>query len=375
MYQVLFRIPIKTEWFPDGLPIYGFGVMLFVAFVLCSWLAGRRAEKDGVKKEYIQDLIVYLFIGGLLGARISYLIMQDHVYDFWELLYRLPRIWDGGIILYGSLVGGFLGYLVYYFLVLRKAGVATSKIADILAPSLALGIALGRLGCFCNGCCYGQVPAVEAPVVAVSFPLSAAPTQELVLQGVQTAAGFTVAPPQLQPLGGVLIDQVDPASPAYAAGLRAGQVIERVGGRLVRSPEELTMALFNPDQWPRGQRTLTLSVRGEPEPMAYVPCSLGLHPTQIYETISMFLLFLLLQAYYPFRTRDGQVMALMMMCYAIHRSLNELLRSDARPVGFERYGSVILLACGVLLMAWLYLRRPQYRLRWDEPPATTPGTV
>lgn len=367
MYPVLFRIPIHTSWFPDGIPIYGFGVMLFIAFILCSWLAGRRAEREGVKKEHIQDLTIYLFIGGLLGARISYLLMQENVKDVMDFLYRLPRIWDGGIILYGSLVGGFLAYLLHYFLVLRKEGITLGKVADILAPALVLGIALGRIGCFFNGCCYGQVPAVDAPVYSVSFPLSAPATQELIASGAQTAAGFTVTPDPVGSIDGVRVDFVDPTSSAYTAGLRPGQVIEKVGPHEVHSLEDLTRALFDPAFWPRDQRTLTLTVRGESAPIVCSPGSLGLHPTQLYETISMFLLFLLLMAYSPFRTRDGQIIALMMMCYAVHRSLNELLRNDVRPVGFEAYGSLFMLVGGALLMGWLLLRPAQYRIVWENP--------
>src|SRR5262249_45357526 len=69
----------------------------------------------------------------------------------------------------------------------------------------------------------------------------------------------------------------------------------------------------------------------------------------------------LLTAYYPFRRRDGEVMALLMVCYAVHRFLNELLRADPRPVGFERYASVILFACGVGLYLWLLRKPVQYR--------------
>ena len=89
----------------------------------------------------------------------------------------------------------------------------------------------------------------------------------------------------------------------------------------------------------------------------------ALHPTQLYEVVSMFLLFLLLTAYYPFRRHDGQVMALLMICYAVHRYLNEMLRADERPVGFESWTSIILFVAGVAL--WLYLwRRPaQYRFQ------------
>src|SRR5262249_21782358 len=83
-----------------------------------------------------------------------------------------------------------------------------------------------------------------------------------------------------------------------------------------------------------------------------------------YESVSMFLLFLLLTAYFPFRTRDGQVMALLMMCYAVHRYVNELLRNDPRPKGFESYGSVFLLAAGGALLVELYRKPAQYPTEW-----------
>src|SRR5262249_29930662 len=75
MLQVLFRVPILTGWFPDGIPVYGFGMMLFVAFLLCTWLAGRRAEKVGISKEVIHDAAIWVFLGGLIGARVTYLLI------------------------------------------------------------------------------------------------------------------------------------------------------------------------------------------------------------------------------------------------------------------------------------------------------------
>src|SRR6516225_3648448 len=100
MQQVLFRIPLPflQEWLPEGLPIYGFGMMLFVAFLLCTWLAGRRAEREGIPRETIQDLAIWLFLGGLIGARIVYLLHARPA-TFLAFLMQLPRIWDGGIIL------------------------------------------------------------------------------------------------------------------------------------------------------------------------------------------------------------------------------------------------------------------------------------
>ncbi len=63
----------------------------------------------------------------------------------------------------------------------------------------------------------------------------------------------------------------------------------------------------------------------------------------------MFLLFLFLTAVYPFRWRVGQITALLMVCYGMHRWLNELLRDDPRPIGFERYSSLFLILCGIVL--------------------------
>src|SRR5262245_46422106 len=119
MLQVLWRIPIKTAWSPDGIPVYGFGMMLFLAFLVCTWLAGRRAEREGVGKEHIQDLAIWVFLGGLLGARFTYLANETTWPSLgelgfskwlgalgsllWDMVLRLPKIWDGGIILYGAL--------------------------------------------------------------------------------------------------------------------------------------------------------------------------------------------------------------------------------------------------------------------------------
>ncbi len=111
--------------------------------------------------------------------------------------------------------------------------------------------------------------------------------------------------------------------------------------------------------WPRGRQNLELTVRrpGEDEDIKlppFRPKTLGLHPTQLYETISMAILFLLLTAYYPFRRLDGQVMGLFLTLYAVHRFLNELLRNDTDPVAFgmtlSQNGSVLVLLLGLVLL-------------------------
>jgi prolipoprotein diacylglyceryltransferase len=129
----------------SGLPIYGFGMMLFLAFILCTWLAARRADREGVAREHIQDLTIWLFIGGLIGARITYLKFEKNM-SFSEMAQEFYRIWDGGIVLYGSVIGGLVGYAVAYVLIFRKYKLSTLKLADIVAPSIAVGLCLGRFG-------------------------------------------------------------------------------------------------------------------------------------------------------------------------------------------------------------------------------------
>jgi prolipoprotein diacylglyceryltransferase len=338
--------------FPDGIPVYGFGMMLFLAFLLCTWLASRRAVQVGIAPEVIQDLAIWVFVGGLLGARITYLLSQgpvpDRVSDF---LLELVKIWDGGIVLYGSVLGALAAYAVAYWFVFRKQGIRTLKLADVVAPSIAVGVCLGRIGCFLNGCCYGQVACQECAVVCpVHFPLSAPARLAMTAAGYQTAAGFTLDPSH------PVVTGVEPTSAAWAAGLRPGDVIEEADGQTIDAPE--TLAAYLVSTWPRGKTDLTLKIKDKAEPLTFSPHTLGLHPTQLYEVISMGLLTLLLLAFSPLKTRDGQVMALLMICYAAHRYLNELLRSDDRPVGFERYGSVALFLGGVALLLWTWRKRP-----------------
>lgn len=356
---------LGTFFHVEKLPIYGFGMMLFLAFLICTSMASRRAESEGVAPEQIQEVAMWLFIGGLVGARIAFLRLERGMDFSGEMLWEFWKIWDGGIVLYGSVLGGLIAYFLAYLLVFRKYGLSTLKTADILAPSIAVGLCLGRFGCFLNGCCYGQVACPTCPVYAVHFPLSAPAREGLVKQGYQTAAGFTLA--QQQPNDtGARVDKVDPHSLAHEAGLRNGDLILRVNnceierrepevGRIILPVNVLNGCLID---WPRGETELSLKVKhadGKEEELPPIaPRTLGLHPTQLYEVVSMALLFLVLAAYYPLRRHPGQVMAVLMTGYGVHRYLNELLRDDPRPQGFESYTSVILIVTGIAL--WTYLQ-------------------
>ena len=193
---------------------------------------------------------------------------------------------------------------------------------------------------------------------ANSFSSILRPRPYLVAAGFQTAAGFTLNDKRdEQPSYGVKVGEVAPDSPAARAGLRSGDIIVEANGKEIDGPDKLD-ALFS--NWPRGGKQLTLVTAdprtGERLTHTFTPYTIGLHPTQVYESISMLLLFWMLLAFLPLKWRDGQVAVLLLVCYGIHRSLNELLRNDPRPVGFENYASLAFIALGVVLFAALCLR-------------------
>jgi phosphatidylglycerol:prolipoprotein diacylglycerol transferase len=274
--------------------------------------------------------------------------------------WKFFQFWEGGLVFYGALIGGVIGYLLAARFVLKRQGVSGWKLADIMAPSIALGLAIGRVGCLLNGCCFGNVAAPGLP--ALSFPIYSYSGQLLWKNGYQAAAGFTLAGTKDERMVGA-VDRA--SSAARVAGLKAGDVIVQIDDEPINSYADLERGLFS--KWPaRSDLTLTVQ-RGDQKIQlpTYEPRTIGLTPTQPYETISMFLLFLLLTAYYPWRRHDGEVLALFLLCYPLHRFLNEMLRNDTDPVAFgmtlSENISIGLLVIAVLLWIWLLRKPAQYR--------------
>jgi hypothetical protein len=194
----------------------------------------------------------------------------------------------------------------------------------------------------------------------------------LVDRGYQTAAGFTLRRDGLDV--STEVAAVDPASQAAEKGLEPGAIITGVNGKPVHSVGDLNRWLGILEDWPRGESKLQLEFlpragAEEAETITLHPRTLGLYPTQLYEVISMGLLMLVLLAYEPLGRNPGQVMALLLVGYGIHRYLNEILRDDPRPRDFEWLGSAVCVAAGVVL--WLVLQR-RTAARKALPPAAAP---
>jgi phosphatidylglycerol:prolipoprotein diacylglycerol transferase len=356
MRQVLFTIPVP--W--GDLPIYGYGFMLFLAFVGCTWLAARLAAREGIARESIQDLAIWLFVTGIVGARVTFMIQYWNTQSDW--LFAFFRIWEGGLVFYGSAIGGVVGYFLAYYFVLRKYKVSHWKMADIVAPCVALGLCLGRVGCLLNGCCYGDVACPDCP--QINYPLSSQLRFVTVDRGYSTVAGFTFTSDEQPTVGAV-----EPGSPADRAKLRPGDIIKKVNGTAVFTAFDVYKEL---KQDLHGKNDLVLTVERGRDVVtlpAFEPWTIGLHPTQLYETISMALVLWLLLAFFPYRRKDGQVMVLFMYCYALHRFFDERLRNDTDPVAFgltlSQNISIAVLAAAVVLSLILWRRPVQYPRKPD----------
>ena len=144
-------------------PIRWYGVMMALAFLAGLWTATRRARLANVHGEIIADVTMWLMAGSIVGARIVY------VTTYWKQEFanqpfrEVFMIQHGGLVYYGGLIGATVAGISY--LTWKKLPVW--KIADILAPSIALGSVFGRIGCLLNGCCYGR--ACDLPW-AIHFP-------------------------------------------------------------------------------------------------------------------------------------------------------------------------------------------------------------
>ena len=152
-----------VAFFVGSLPIRWYGVMMALAFLAGLWTATRRARLANIQGETIADVTLWLMLGSIVGARFVY-VTTYWKQEFADQPFReIFMIQHGGLVYYGGLIGATLVGAIY--LLWKKLPVW--KIADILAPSIALGSVFGRLGCLLNGCCYGR--ACELPW-AVHFP-------------------------------------------------------------------------------------------------------------------------------------------------------------------------------------------------------------
>lgn len=265
MHDILVLIPLPfTE---SALPIHSYGVMAMIGFLAALLVARWRAKRVDLSPDSITDVALWALLCGIVGARAVY-VAQNASWFFDanrpdQSLLDVLKIWQGGLVYYG----GFIGAAIAVVVVARIRKEKLLPVLDVLAPSLALGHAFGRIGCFLRGCCWG-VPVAEEAWYGVVFPDSA-------------------------PAHDVLLDN------CVAPGTK-------------------------------------------------------LFPVQLVNSLNLFVIFAVLSLFFSHRRGAGQVTALYLMIYSIHRFSMEFLRGDTRLPGelsMAQWISICTFFAGLALLA------------------------
>ncbi|MFN2491819.1 MAG: prolipoprotein diacylglyceryl transferase [Pyrinomonadaceae bacterium] len=143
MYPELFRI--------GNFPINTYGVFLALAFLCAILITVRLATRDGLPREKIYDLSLWMLLASLIGSKVLMFFTEPEYRDHPLQLISLDFLRSGGVF-YGGLIGAIL---VGYFL-MRRYNLPWWKTADACAPGIAIGNFFGRQGCFAAGCCWGK---------------------------------------------------------------------------------------------------------------------------------------------------------------------------------------------------------------------------
>jgi phosphatidylglycerol:prolipoprotein diacylglycerol transferase len=148
MYPELFRI--------GNFPINTYGVLLALSFLGALIVAARLASRDGLPRERIYDLGLWMLLAALIGSKVLMLWTEPIYRENPAQLLSLDFLRSGGVF-----YGGFLGAVITGYFLIKRYGLPWWKTADAFAPGIALGQAIGRQGCFAAGCCWGK--ATTAP--------------------------------------------------------------------------------------------------------------------------------------------------------------------------------------------------------------------
>lgn len=408
MYPTMFNIPLP-DWVPGFLQSFGdvksYGVMMMIAFLSGIWLACRRAFRSQADPDIVLNIGFLALIFGVAGARAMYVI------HYWETRFAtLPNpvaaIFDiraGGLEFWG---GPLLVIPVCMIYLRYIAKVSMRWYLDITVPSLAWGLAITRVGCFLNGCCWGAVcvdphdPTERAVVPwAVRFPYGSPAMRQ------QYEFGQLTLPKELiystrsglsYPLPRDYIDAAQKDNGQTRARLERVIDAARTELELAReSGVDQAMLRVLTEAQTKAARELRDFLSGtdiglvERQSIAYGLSvaqlaelamhhrSKPVHPTQLYAVINAFLISWLLSTIFYYRKRHGVVMGWFLIVYSISRIFEEAVRQDnpldVGGVTISQAVSIATFAAGVVWLLWLQ-RQPLYSPRAVkfEPPEDDP---
>ncbi|MBI4574888.1 MAG: prolipoprotein diacylglyceryl transferase [Planctomycetes bacterium] len=293
----------------ETIPIFSYGVCIMFGFLAAIGLAAWRARREGIDPSAVLDMGIMAVVAGIVGSRLL------HVLQFWATdyagrpWYRPLEIYRGGLVFYG----GLLLAAPACILLLRQRGIPMWRMSDIAAPSVPLGLAIGRIGCFLNGCCWGARCAPDF-TLGVRFPHDSPAWHH----HVETSGLF-----DLQRWKAELLARGDSAD--WYAFVR-----DTMGWDALYQ----TQPILRESSWP-------------------------VHPTQLYEATAAFLLCAFLTWWYRHRRGEGELLWLMGSLYASERFVMETIRGDTHShpmVGPFTMSQFIALASALCVPIWLFFR-------------------
>jgi len=291
MQQELFRVPFFD------FPVYGYGLMLVLGFLGALGLARFLAVRSRIDPEIFVNCGIIALVAGIVGARLSHVLENWSTYtdptrSFSENLFAAINIRSGGLTFYGGFIFATaccIAYGLYKKVPIRRG-------MDIVAPCLMIGLGLGRVGCFLNGCCEGaECDALPAPL-AVQFPYATNPYERHFDQ-----------------------ESLDPSQLPPADALKFNKQGKPVG---VLTPNEISARYA---QEPALRDQLLAAVA----PLH----SNRVFNAQLASAVTALLIAFLLVAYYAQPHAPGRVFALLLLVESPSRFLLEMLRAEPAFVG------------------------------------------
>lgn len=402
MHPTMFRIPYLPDWLAD---VKSYGVMMMIAFLSGIWLACRRAQRSQASPDIVLNMGFIALICGVAGARAMFVI---HYWSerFANQAHPILAVFDiraGGLEFWGGpllVIPALAVYLKFF----AKASVRWYL--DITLPSLAWGLAITRIGCFLNGCCWGAIcvdehdPARERASVpwAVRFPYgSPAMVQqyrfgELTLPKelicVRNGAESFPLPQEfineaLEDGGKTRQRLIELEAAARKAVADAAGADAATQSQLKAKLERLQRAISEHNQSGVGVVENQCRLYGLTPPqlaqLASYYRSKPVHPAQLYDTVNGMLLAWLLGLIFYYRRRHGVILGWFLILYSISRLFTELIRSDnpldVFGITVSQAISTCTLLAGLLWMWVVYRRLPLVSPRVvpyvppdDEPP-------
>jgi len=331
---------------PIGMAIRGYGVMLLSGVAAGVALAYYRAKRVGIDPDIILSMAPWAFIGGIIGARLFFVIQYREDFigaTLGETLGNMFRFTEGGLVVYGSFIGGFLA--VTYYLIRHR--LPWLKIGDIVVPAIFIGVFFGRIGCLMNGCCYGG--RCEDDWYALHFPPTSPVYQDQLRTG--ELLGFRFDPDTRT------IQSVEPGSLADEAGITSGSRLDLLDNDRSPLPEKAKQQAVE-----NVRRGVIATVDGKRYRWTVDDLpnrALPVVGVQLLSSVSSLVLCLLLCVIPMNKFRPGTILMIGFASYALLRFGLEWVRVDEEgqfgtPFSISQLVSMVVLACTGFGLWWIY---------------------